>query len=129
MSHSVKLTVDGEEFDLISCEYSVNRQLDVTGKPVSEIQAGTINFAIRSDTRTFFWEWAINKFEKKSGSIVFSKPNDEQSMKQLDFTDAFCADYHEGSDSEAGQSMIENVTISAREMSINNATFTNKWPE
>lgn len=129
MSHSVKLSVDGEEFDLISCEYSVNRQLDSTGKPVSEIQAGSINFAIRSDSRTFFWEWAVNKFEKKSGKIVFSKPNDEQSMKQIDFKDAFCSDYHESGDSEAGQSMIESVTISARELTINNATHTNKWPD
>ena len=96
---------------------------------MSEIQAGSISFAVRSDARTFFWEWAINKFEKKSGKIVFSKPNDEQAMKQIDFTDAFCADYHESCDSEAGQSMVESVTISARELSINSATFTNKWPD
>ncbi|MCA9732095.1 hypothetical protein KC799_08190 [candidate division KSB1 bacterium] len=129
MSHSVKLSVDGNDFGLISCEYSVNRQLDSTSKPVGEIQAGTISFTIRSDTRTFFWEWAINKYEKKSGSIVFSKPNDEQSMKQLDFTDAFCADYHESCDSEAGQSMIESVTISARVLTINKASHTNEWPD
>ena len=34
-------------------------------------------------------EWAVDSYGKKDGSIVFNKTDQDQKMKQLDFTDGY----------------------------------------
>jgi len=129
MAHTIILNVDGEKLKLTSCDYRVSRQVDATGKPVGEIVAGNIDFTADSSSKTFFWEWAIDKFAKKSGKITVSKLDDDQTMKEIEFTDAFLSEYDESGDSHGAQAMTERITISAKEIKIGGGTFKNEWPE
>jgi hypothetical protein len=61
----------------------------------------------------------------KSGKITFSGEETEKIFKTIEFKDARCVAYHESfvRDSE----MVQEITISAREVTISGVTHLNKW--
>jgi hypothetical protein len=70
-------------------------------------------------------EWAVDSYGKKDGSIVFNKIDQDQKMKQLDFTDGYVTSYME---SFSGEGLIASVTISCRKIKVGNAEVDNGWP-
>jgi len=125
MSFKAKMTVAGTDYDVISCSYGLNQSVDGSGRPTSEVKAMNINVMIESSEDNSIMEWACDSYGKKDGSIVFNKIDQDQKMKQLDFTDGYVTSYAE---SFGGDTMMMSVSISARVLKVGNAELDNNWP-
>jgi hypothetical protein len=126
MSFKATLTVDGTDYSVISCAYGLHQSVDGSGRPTSETKSSDISVMIESSEDTSLLEWACDSYGKKDGSIVFNKIDQDQKMKQLDFTDGYITSYAE---SFGGDTMMMSVSISARTIKVGNAEIDNGWPQ
>jgi hypothetical protein len=126
MAHKIKLSIDGKEYPITSCNYSIYRSADNTGKPAEGARAGQISISRESSEDSFFYQWSIDNAARKSGSVSFSKMNVEDTMKTLDFENAFVMNYAETCG--YGSQMTEDIVISAQKLTISGATIDNDWP-
>lgn len=127
MAYSAKLSVDGNEFKVRHCNYSLHQNIDETGRPMSGVLGGTIQLEIESSDNTFFMEWMVDPIKKLNGSIAFSKTNEEGELKKVEFEDGFLTGYSESMDALSNAPMVENIVISARTLSVGGASLENIW--
>ncbi|PKV50739.1 hypothetical protein ATE84_2805 [Aquimarina sp. MAR_2010_214] len=127
MSFKAKLKVGGKEYNVLTCDYNLHQETDLTGRPSSVSRGGKINLQLESTADTFFSDWMFNNFEMKSGSIVFLKRDTEATAKELKFTDAYAVKYKEVFDSAGKTPMIESIALSAKAISMGNGEHVNDW--
>jgi hypothetical protein len=127
---TARLYINGHEsgsegIPLLTCNYSFTQDIDQRGLPKSEVKGGVINLSFRSIDDQEIMHWMISAKADKSGKISFSGEETEKVFKSLEFKDARCISYHESfvRDGE----MLEEITISAREISISGVTHVNTW--
>ena len=125
MSFKAKMTVDGTDYSVMSLSYGLSQSVDGSGRPTSEVKATDIVVMIESSEDNSLMEWAVDSYGKKDGSIVFNKIDQDQKMKQLDFTDGYITSYQE---SFGGDTMMMSVSISCRTIKVGNAEVDNGWP-
>jgi len=126
MSFKAKMTVAGTDYNVVSCSYGLNQSVDSSGRPTSETKASDISVLIESSEDNSIMEWAVDSYGKKDGSIVFNKIDQDQKMKQLDFTDGYVTAYVE---SFGGDTMMMSIVISCRKIKVGNAEVDNGWPQ
>lgn len=114
-----------ESIPLLSCSYSFTQDIDQRGLPKTEVKGGVITFSFNSIDDQEIMHWMISSKADKSGKITFSGEQTEKVFKTLEFKDARCISYRESfvRDGE----MVEEITISAREVTISGVTHTNTW--
>jgi hypothetical protein len=128
---TARLYIDGHEsgskgIPLLSCNYSFTQDIDQRGLPKSEVKGGVINLVFNSIDDQEIMQWMLSAKADKNGKITFAGVEEsEKVFKTLEFKDARCISYHESfsRDSE----MLEEITISAREVTISGVSHTNKW--
>ncbi len=128
MAFRADLTLDGREYRLLHCSYSLHRDIDPTGRPSSEVKGGTINAEIESTEDTMLWDTLIAQFKMVDGKIVFKKRDEEAKMKELVFEHAYIIDYAESFSATGGNPMTIRFTISARRLTLGSETHENDWP-
>lgn len=126
MSFKAKMTVSGTDYNVTSFAYSLNQSVDSSGRPTSEVKAGDLVLTVESSEDNSLMEWACDSYGKKDGSVVFNKIDQDQKMKQLDFTDGYCTGY---SESFGGDTMTMAISISCRKIKVGNAEVDNGWPQ
>ena len=52
MAFRADLSMNGKTYRLLHCSYALNRDVDHTGRPASEVKGGTISFEIEAIGRT-----------------------------------------------------------------------------
>ena len=127
---TARFYIEGHELEekgipLLTCNYSFKQDIDPRGLPKSGVKGGVINLSFRSmDDEEIMW-WMISSQSDKNGKILFAGGEAEKVFKTLEFKDARCIYYNESfiRDGE----MIEEITISAREITISGATHLNTW--
>ncbi len=127
---TARLYINGHEsgsegIPLLTCNYSFNQDIDQRGLPKSEVKGGVINLSFNSIDDQEIMHWMISAKADKSGKIAFSGEETEKVFKTLEFKDARCIAYRESFVRDGG--MLEEITISAREISISGVTHTNTW--
>jgi hypothetical protein len=127
---TARLYIDGHEsgnegIPLLSCTFSFSQDIDQRGLPKSEVKGGVISFVINSMDDQEIMQWMFSAKSDKSGKITFSGEDTKKIFKTIEFKDARCIAYHESfvRDSE----MVEEITISAREVTISGVTHSNTW--
>jgi hypothetical protein len=126
MSFKAKMTVDGTDYNVVSVAYGLSQSVDGSGRPTSEVKASDITVVIESSEDNSIMEWAVDSYGKKDGSITFNKIDQDQKMKELDWTDGYVTGYNE---SFGGDTMMMSVTISCRKIKVGNAEVDNGWPQ
>jgi hypothetical protein len=126
MSFKAKMTVSGKDYPVVSLSYSLNQSVDQSGRPTSEVKGQNITVVIESSADNSLMEWAVDSYGKKNGSIVFNKIDQDQKMKQLDFTDGYITSY---SENFGGETMMMTISISCRKIKVGNAEVDNAWPQ
>lgn len=126
MSFKAKMTVDGTDYNVMSLTYGLSQSVDSSGRPTSEVRSTDITVLVESSEDNSLMEWAVDSYGKKDGSIVFNKIDQDQKMKQLDFTDGYITSYQE---SFGGDTMMMSVSISCRKIKVGNAEVDNGWPQ
>lgn len=128
MSFLAKLSLDGEEFNILECKFGIRQKADESGKPSAKPTGGQIQMLVESTVKIDFFEWAISKSATKSGEIVFYKRDNFSSLKKLEFKDAYCLNYEEIFNATDSQPLKIFLLISAKELVVRGTRFANNWP-
>ena len=127
MSFKSKLSVGGKELTILDCSYELFQEIDPTGRPSSVTRGGTILLTIESTGDSFFFEWMTDNFDRKDGSIQYSKRDTDAKLKELKFEEGYLVRYKERFDSNGTSPLTETFTISAKQITIGNGTLKNEW--
>jgi hypothetical protein len=127
---TARLFIDGHEsgndgIALLSCNFNFTQDIDQRGLPKSEVKGGVITLAFNSIDDQEIMQWMFSAKSDKNGKITFASEEANKVFKTLEFKDARCITYNESfiRDSE----MIQEITISAREVTISGVTHMNTW--
>ena len=115
MSFKCKLNVAGKERNIVSVDYGMLQETDVTGRPSSVTRGGKITITVESTG------------ERKDGSIIFLKRDSEATLKELKFKEAYIVKYKEDFDAAGDNPLTETFTLSAKEIEMGTAKHTNEW--
>ncbi|GHC57553.1 type VI secretion system tube protein TssD [Ulvibacter litoralis] len=127
MSFLAKLTIEGEEMNVLECSFEFNQKVGYNGRPIELPRAGLIQILIESTSNTDLLAWMVMPHTYKEGEIIFYKRDNMSSNKTLTFHDAFCISYKEFFNAEDALPMKTRIEISARAMDINDVSFENTW--
>ena len=127
MSFKARLSVGGNDFNILNATYDLNQEVDATGRPSSVTRGGRITITIESTDNTVVFEWMTNNFERKDGSIVFVKRDTDATLKELKFSEGYLIKYKENFDATGQNPLTETFTISAREIEMGSGVHTNEW--
>ena len=114
-----------EGIPLLTCNFKFKQEIDERGLVKSKVAGGEIKLSFNSmDDEEIMW-WMFSEQSDKNGKIEFSGEEGEKIFKTVEFKDAFCVAYHESFVRDV--EMIQEITISTREITLSGATFTNVW--
>jgi hypothetical protein len=128
MSFLAKLNIDGEEFNILECDFGIEQNSDETGRPSAKPIGGQIEILIESTVKIDFFEWASSGLGIKNGEIIFYRRDNTSSLKKLKFKDAYCLKYRERFNAVNTEPLKIYLVISAKEMVMRGTRFTNNWP-
>ena len=127
MAFKAKLKVAGKEFNILKVSYALFQETDATGRPSSVTRGGKIDIEIEGTESPEFFEWMVNSFERKDGSIVFLKRDSEATLKELKFTEGYLVKHRENFEASGQKPLTESFTISARKIEMGTGAFENEW--
>lgn len=83
MAFRATLNLAGKEFDVLDCDYKLERDVDAKGRPASNIYGGKLRVRVESTEDTSILEQMVNQFKPITGSVIFKKGDEEAKMKEL----------------------------------------------
>lgn len=125
------LSVDGglSDVKVIHCSYSLNRDVDASGKPSGAVRGGLINIQIESTKDVSLNEWMVEQFTAKNGKVAFKNIDANTTMKELTWEHGYIVQLSESFDIVGENSMTISFTVSAEKIKIGAATHDNRWPK
>lgn len=131
MAYKMTLEMAGKKYDVLSSSFAFSRSVDAKGRPSSGVYGGEIHLSVESYADTSLLETMLNKQNKaQKGSITYDQGTNDGKMKELKFEDGFITQYTETASAHGADSMVINLTISAREISVGDAAkHVNLWPD
>ena len=126
-SFSATFKFDGQEYEVQACSYSFDQLTDDKGRPASSVRGGHITMSLVLNEDEKILEWMNDADKKSKGSIVFKKIDQDSTMKELKFEDAYCVSFVESFTANVPDSMVASIGISARKMTIGNVPYEVKW--
>jgi hypothetical protein len=127
MSFKAKISIDGTDYNVLHCNFSLHQEVDATGRPSSITRGGNISVVIESTDSTALFEWMCDNYMRKDGTITFNKRDEDAKLKELKFTEAYLVAYEESFDHTGTGAMITSFTMSAREINMGNGVHINEW--
>jgi hypothetical protein len=129
MAFKAKLKFSGKEYDVLHCSYSLRRDVDAKGRPTSGVYGGEINVEVEANKDTSVIEGMVNnQFKPLNGSLTIMKQDEESSMKEIKFSDAYVVRFSEAMYAQGSAPMMTNFTISAKKIEMGSAVHENEWP-
>ncbi|MBK7098624.1 MAG: phage tail protein [Sphingobacteriales bacterium] len=127
MSFKAIFNVAGKEYRVLDASFDLHQVTDKTGRVSSETRGGKINVVVESTNETDLFEWMIDPYSHKDGSIIFKKRDSDATLKELKFKEAYMIDYNETFSSSNDRPMAIAFTLSAKEIELGNGKFSNEW--
>ena len=127
MSFKAILKVAGKNYNVLNVNYGLFQETDATGRPSTITRGGKIDITVESTGETDLFEWMNNSFERKDGSVVFYKRDNDATLKELKFKEAYLVKHKEKFDSTGDNPLTETFTISARELEMGTGKYINEW--
>lgn len=129
MAFRATLNFGGKEFDVLDCKYSINRDVDIKGRPASNLYGGQITVHVESTEDTSILEQMVNQFKPNTGSVIFKKGDEEAKMKELEWENGYIINFEEDIDIDGSRPMTITFTVSAQTIKIGGANFEQNWPK
>jgi hypothetical protein len=127
MSFKSVFEVAGKKMVVKHCSYDLTQEVDATGRPSAITRGGRIRLVVESTGDTDLFEWMVNNFERKDGSITFYKRDSDATQKVVKFKEGYLVKFEESFDADDKDPMTIAFTISARELNVGNGTHVNEW--
>jgi hypothetical protein len=128
MSFKAIFKADGKEYNVLSCNYSMRQDYDVTGRPSSVVRGGIVNLVVESTDNSALFEWMCDSFMKKDATITFNKREENSKLKELEIKEAYVVGYQESFDAVGTGAMTESISLSAKSIKMGNGELENEWP-
>lgn len=128
MSFKAEFEVAGAKYRVLHCSYSLQQDIDPTGRPSSGVKGGTIQLEVESTDKTALTEWMVDPFKHQDGKVTFYKRDSNQKSKELTFKEGYLVSYTETFTNMGENPMTEHFVISAKEIKMGNAEHKNEWP-
>lgn len=129
MAFKAQLKIGSKEFDVISCDYALFREVDGKGRPASRVYGGTVDLVIESTDDTSVIEAMVNnQFKPLDGVVTFKKSDEDAKMKELSFTKGYIIKFGESFSTLDNKTMLISFTVSAETLKIGSAEHHNDWP-
>lgn len=129
MSFRANLNFEGEDFDVIKCDYTIERDVDSKGRPSSNLYGGKVHITVESTSKISLFEKMASQFKPNSGTIAFKKDDEDSTMKELKWENGYIIGLEENMAITGETPMLITITISAQSLSIGDAIFEQNWPE
>ena len=129
MSFRANLSFEGEEFDVIKCDYTIERDVDSKGRPSSNLYGGQIHITVESTSKVSLFDKMASQFKPNTGTISFKKDDEDATMKELKWNNGYIIGLDEGMQITGDTPMLITLTISAQSITIGEAIFEQNWPE
>ncbi|HYV92788.1 MAG TPA: type VI secretion system tube protein TssD [Chitinophagales bacterium] len=129
MSFKAEFEVGGKKRRVLHCSYSLQQDVDATGRPSSNVKGGQIQLEVESTSDSSLAEWMSDPYKHQDGKITFMKRDSEQKMKEINFKEGYVVSYTESFTNIGDNPMTEHFVISAKEITVGNAEHKNEWPE
>ena len=126
-SFKATLKFSGKEYDVLGCSYSFSRTMDSEGKPASGIHAGEISLQVVVGDDDGLLGWMVDPYKMAEGSVTFMRIDQDSSLKEVKFEDAYCAAYSESFSSNDSMPMTASLTISARKLTVGGVSHEIEW--
>lgn len=127
MPFKANLEVDSNKHRVLECSYHLERDFDQFGKPSSEVRGGTLEITVETTGTTFFSTWMMSSKLRKSGKIIFEDPTEDAELKVIEFEDAYMVFYEETFGSRGENGMVESFRLSAKKITVGDASHENAW--
>lgn len=128
MSFKAIFKTTGKEFRVLSSSYNVYRAVDEMGRPTSSTVGGEISISMESNANNLFFEHICVGEMLKEGTITYIKRNEEATMRELSFRNAFISSFSETFDHSGGSgAMITSITLVAQVITMGNGEIINEW--
>lgn len=129
MAFRAKLNFEGQDYDVLECNYSFRRDVDLKGRPSSNVYGGNIYLEIESTEDTKIVAQMVNQFKPCSGTIVFNKGDEEAKMKEVSWENGYVIKYTEALDVIGREPMKIDFVISAEKIKVEGTEVDQKWPK
>jgi hypothetical protein len=129
MAFKTKLSFESKEYDVLDCDYSFNRDVDLKGRPSSNVYGGSIFITVESTDDTTILAQMVNQFKPNTGTVTFFKGEEEAKMKELKWENGHIIDYNESLDVVGREPMKISFAVAAEKISVEGAEVDHKWPK
>jgi hypothetical protein len=127
MSFKAIFKIDGKDYRVLHCSYSLNQQVDLTGRPSSVVRGGIVNLVTESTDDTSLFEWMCDSYLKKDATITFNKRDENAKLKELHLVEAYMISYEESFDDSGTGAMTQSFSLSARNIKMGDGEHENEW--
>lgn len=127
MSFQAIMSIDGVELNIKECSFDFNIDIDINGRPTSNVMGGRIHIMLESTTAIDFFAWMVNMNEEKDGEITFLKRDMASSYKTVVFNRARCISYREHFQDTGDIPMTTEVVISSQGVEVGGTYLDNDW--
>lgn len=128
MAFRATLNLAGKEFDVLDCDYKLERDVDAKGRPASNIYGGKVRVRVESTEDTSILEQMVNQFKPSAGSVIFKKGDEEAKLKELTWENGYIISFEESIDVVGARPMSTTFVVSAQILKIGGAQYEQNWP-
>jgi hypothetical protein len=129
MAFRSKLSFEGKEYDVIDANYSFKRDVDLKGRPSSNVYGGNVYVTVESTDDTNIIAQMVNQFKPNSGVITFNRGDEEAKLKELKWTNGYIIQFKESLDVVGREPMKIWFSVSAEKISVEGAEVDHRWPK
>lgn len=129
MAFRASLKFEGQEYDVLECNYSFRRDVDLKGRPSSNVYGGNIYVKIESTDDTKIISQMVNQFKPCTGTITFNKGDEDAKMKEVTWENGYVIKFTESLDVIGREPMEIDFVVSAEKIKVEGAEVDHKWPK
>jgi hypothetical protein len=137
--YRAELSLDGETYGVITCEYVLSQKTDDMGRPEGMVRSGLIEIVVLGTDEEILAHWAADSAKQMDGTLTFYLLNEDTVFKEVKFEGGYCITYREyflplGNQTTAIRSPTGltsyclEIAISAAKVTVDGMTHDNGWP-
>lgn len=127
MSFEAYLKVAGKEYPVEAVTYSFDRGFasaaDSKPEPSTAVRCSGISITLQLGDDDKIIEWMADSYKKLDGSIVYKKHDEDSTLKEMKFKQAYCISYAEAFSANSSSVTIATISIMPQEVSIGEAEW------
>ena len=129
MAFKTKIQIKEKEYDVLDCTYSFRRNVDVKGRPSSNVYGGNIFVTIESNDDTNIAAQLMVEDKPFDGSVTFHKGGEPTTMQKLSWENGYIVNLNETVDVTDKEPMQTHFEIRAEKLTLGSETIDHKWPK